>query len=141
MKNVLEAILASGTVPQDLVITYDDVHGLWGGAVISIRGSGRGERCERAVGGAKPKVFEKAISQEQLLELVDLLIELEAWEQQTPDRQWIPDESRATLNISIGGQTSSMWERCNEMAENKRLTQIKTKMSEMTGSNQRDGVE
>src|SRR5687768_5570131 len=119
MENVLKAALTSGKVPLDLVITYDDVHGLWGGATIVIRGSGSGERCEWAVGGVKPEVFEKAISQKQLLELVNLLIELEAWEQQTADRQLVPDESRATLTISIGGQTSSMWERYNEMAKNK----------------------
>jgi hypothetical protein len=44
----------------------------------------------------------------------------------------VPDESRATLTISVGGQQGGFWESFNDMAENKRLIQIKMKMSEMS---------
>jgi len=132
----LKAISASGRVPTNLSVTYDDVHGLWGGAFIMVRGSGGAERRERARGSVEPKVFEVAVSQQQLLELVNLLVELEAWKQQTQDCQPVPDESRATLTVSIGVQESRVWERCHEMAGNNRLSRIKTKMIEMTGSNQ-----
>ena len=132
MEGTLKATLAGGEVPPDLVITYDDMHGLWGGTAIVIRGSGSGGRRERARGDAAPEVFETTIPREQLLELVKLLIEHEAWEQRTPDRQPVPDESRATLTVSVGGQESRVWEWYNEMAKNARLIQIKTKMKEMT---------
>lgn len=136
VESALQASLMSSKVPPDLEITYDDTHGLWGGTAIIIHGSGRGERRERANGGAKPEIFETAIEQKQLLELIQLLIELEAWEQQTPDRQPLADESRATLTISVDGQRSSMWEWFNEMAKKKRLIEIKAKMSEMTRATQ-----
>lgn len=134
VESALKASLMSGTVPPDLEITYDDTHGLWGGTTILIHGSGDGERQERTRGDAMPKVFETALQQKQLLELIKLLIELKAWEQQTPDRPPVPDESRATLTIGVDGQRSSIWEWFNEMAENKRLIRIKAKMSKMIRS-------
>src|SRR2546423_1866667 len=129
-ESALKAILQGGKIPPDLVITYDDMHGLWGGTGIIIRG-GRGERHERARGAAAPQTFETAISQAKLLELIKLLIEHEAWAQQTPDRMPVPDESRATLTISAGGATSTIWEWVNDLAGNARLLQIKLKMSEL----------
>lgn len=136
VESALKASLMSGEVPPGLLITYDDMHGLWGGTAIIIHGSGRGERRERTRGDAKPKAFETALQQKQLSELIKLLIELKAWEQQTPDRPPVPDESRATLTISVDGQGSSTWEWFNEMAKNKRMIRIKAKMSKMTRSNQ-----
>ncbi len=134
VESALQRILTSGQVPRDLVITYDDIHGLWGGTTIIIHGDGRGEIRERERGDAKPEIFESTITQNQLLELVKLVVSLVAWEQRTADRQLVPDESRATLTISVGGQTNNMWEWVNKMEQNKRLIQIKTKMIEMTRS-------
>ncbi|MFL6211968.1 MAG: hypothetical protein ACJ74W_24185 [Pyrinomonadaceae bacterium] len=127
----MKAILQGGEIPPDLVITYDDLHGLWGGLEIIIRGRGCGERREWAQGAAAPQVSETAIPQGKLLELIKLLIEHEAWAQQTPDRMPVPDESRATLTISASGATSTIWEWVNDMAGNARLLQIKLKMSEL----------
>ena len=107
------------------------MHGLWGGTTIIVRGSGSGERRERARGEARPQVVETTVAEDQLLGLIKLLIELRAWEQQTPEREAVPDESRARLTISVGGQTSKVWEWFNEMPKNKRLIEIKGKMSEI----------
>jgi hypothetical protein len=63
--------------------------------------------------------------------LVRLLVELEAWEQRTPPAEPLPDESRATLTISVGGQTSAVWERYNDMAENARLSLVREKMRDL----------
>lgn len=134
VESALKGIIAGGQVPPDLLITYDDTHGLWGGTAIIMRGSGRGERRERPQGAAAPQVFEASVPPDQLLELVKLLIESQAWKQQTPNRQPVPDESQAALTISVGGETSSIWEWFNEMGTNRRLIQIKKKMSEMTGA-------
>ncbi len=136
VESALKEIIAGGQVPPDLLITYDDTHGLWEGTAIIMHGSGRAERRERAQGAAAPQVFEASILPDQLLELVKLLIESQAWEQQTPNRQPVPYESRAGLTISVGGETSSIWEWFNEMGTNRRLIQIKKKMSEMTGVTQ-----
>ncbi len=131
VENSLRA-LNGNEMPKDLSISYDDMHGLWGGTSIIIRGDGKGERRERARGNAEPEVFETNVSQQQLLELIRLLLKNEAWKQKTPEREPVPDESRATLTVSVGGQTSSVWEWFNEMNKNDRLIQIKTKMTEIT---------
>lgn len=133
VESSLKRIQTEKNVPPDLTITYDDMHGLWGGTIILIDGSGNGERRERARGDRKPKIFSKPIPKEQLMELVRLLIEQEAWEQRTPERESVPDESRATLSISVGGQSVRIWEWFNDMEKNRRLSIIKAKMKQLTG--------
>jgi hypothetical protein len=127
----LRAISKNRKLPSDLFLTYDDMHGLWGGMTINIRGSGSGEVRERARGDAKPEIVETTISENRLLELIELLIELRAWEQRTPERPAVPDESKARLTIRVGERTSNVWEWFNEMSKNNRLIQIKSKMGEL----------
>ena len=130
VEDALRTISKNRKVRPDLSITYDDMHGLWGGTTIIIRGSGISESRERARGDAKPQIFETALPEDKLLELVQLLIELRAWEQDTPERQAVPDESKASLTITVGERTSNMWEWFNDMPKNDRLIKIKTKMGE-----------
>lgn len=133
VESELKAALAGRKVPPDLSVFYNDMHGLWGGKSILIRGSGSGERRERSRRKEKPKVVKNTIDQGQLLELIKLLIELRAWEQQTADRPPVPDESTATLTISVGHRSSRLWERVNEMPRNNRLVKVKARILEMTG--------
>ena len=128
----LKRMVEKGVVPTDFQVTYDDMHGLWGGTTIVITGKGNGQRRERENGGADPKEFERAITREQLLELAKLLVEQKAWEQRTPEREPLPDESRSRLKIEVDGQTSGMWEWFNDMEKNERLIKIQTKMKQMT---------
>jgi hypothetical protein len=128
VENELNAIAAMQHVPPDLTITYDDMHGLWGGSILIVRGNGSLERQTKLAGSPTVKVTQQTISEQTLLDLVRLLVELRAWEQRTPDRQLVPDESRAQLNVSVQGNTSRVWERFNEMPTNNRLIQIKTWM-------------
>jgi hypothetical protein len=126
MKDTLTTILATSAVPADLVITYDDMHGLWGGTTITICGDGSVERYTKARGAAVAQTSHTMIDQQMLLDLVRLLVQLEAWEQRIPDRPLVPDESRASLTISVNGGASRIWERFNDLAANNRLVQIKT---------------
>jgi hypothetical protein len=136
-QSALNAILLSGDIPADLEITYDDRHGLWGGTLIVVGGRGVArERRERTGNDPAPEVFEAEASRDQLLELIALLVELEAWEQRTEDRPPLPDESRAALSVSVGGQSSLVWERFNDMASNRRLIRVKTLMSEIVRGEQ-----
>lgn len=128
----LKRIQAGNEVPSDLQISYDDMHGLWGGTTIVITGKGTGERRERERGNSEPEIFATAVTRERLLELVKLLIEHKAWEQRTPDRDPVPDESRASLRIQVNGQTSDVWEWFNDMQKNERLIKIKARMKQMT---------
>jgi hypothetical protein len=131
----LREILDGGEVPADLEVVYDDRHGLWGGTRMVVSGNGRGVgRRERVGGDPEPEAFGREVTRGQLLELIRLLIETEAWEQRAPERAPVPDEGRATLLIRAGGQESAAWERTHEMARGRRLALIKDKMSEIVRS-------
>jgi hypothetical protein len=132
VENSLKRIQTERNVPPDLTITYDDMHGLWGGTTIVITGKGSGERRERDSGSPDVQLFNKSITREQILELVKLLIEHEAWKQRTPDRDPLPDESRASLKIQVDGQSSNIWEWFNDMEKTRRLSEIKARMNQLT---------
>jgi len=128
VQNELKAIVAGNKVPADLTITYDDMHGLSGGTTIMVYGDGRLERQTKTSGASAAKITHKRIDRHKLIELIRLLVKLGAWDQLTPDRQPIPDESRANFTISVKGSSSRMWEWFNEMPGNNRLIQIKARM-------------
>lgn len=133
MEDELKAILASQQVPSDLSIVYDDMHGLWGGSILTVRGDGWLERQTRARGAPVHTSSKTRAGEHELLELIRLLVELSAWEQHTPDSPPIPDESRSQLTISLKGKTSRMWERFNEIPANNRLIRIKNWMESQFG--------
>jgi len=124
----LKASIANRKVPAGLVITYDDMHPLLGGTIIVIRGDGGVERRVRLRKESKARVIQNNITQLQILELIQQLIRLKAWEQHTPNRRPVPDESRATLTINVDGQTSESWEWFNDISKNNRLVQVREKM-------------
>ena len=130
IEEALTNIVATKQIPADLSVTYDDMHGLWGGLTIVVDGNGNVESRERQHGGENPKVTNTRIDREQFVDLIKLLIELKAWEQQTPEREPRPDESRARLTIKSGDRISLMWEWFNDLEKNRRLIQIKTRMRE-----------
>jgi hypothetical protein len=127
----LKAIAQSRRIPADFSITYDDMHSLWGGTRIVIDGTGNCELQERTRGDRQPQIVKKTIDRERVFELIELLVEQQAWEQRTPERAPAADESKATLTISVGKQSSRVWEWFNDMKKNQRLIQIQTKMSEI----------
>ena len=128
VENELKAIITGNRVPADLTITYDDMHGLSGGTTIIVYGDGRLERQTKKSGASAAKITRKRIDRHKLIELIQLLVKLRAWDQLTPDRQPIPDESRANITISVNGSSSRMWEWFNEMPGNNRLIRIKARM-------------
>jgi hypothetical protein len=129
MDEQLTEILASRQVPADLCIIYDDMHGLWGGSILTVRGDGWLDRQVRPPGAPAPSGGKTRIGADELLELVGLLVELSAWEQRTPDSPPIPDESRAHLTIILKGGRSVVWERFNDLPANNRLIRIKDWMA------------
>ncbi len=131
MENELKTIIATNSVPSELIITYDDMHGLWGGTTMTVRGDGSVERQTKEIGAPEAEVTRKQIDGRELVRLIRLLVELRAWEQRTPDEQPVAGESRAHLTISLKEGASSVWERVNEMAANNRLVQIKTKLEKL----------
>ena len=125
MQDTLAAILAVGAVPAALTITYDEMHALWGGITLTVHGDGHVERHSRALGEPATQVYHTAVERQRLLDLLRVLVQLNAWEQHMPERPPLPDESRAVLTISVGTRASRVWERCNDLAANNRLVHIK----------------
>lgn len=128
MEEELKGIVAADRVPADLTVTYDDMHGLWGGTTITVRGDGSVERRARPLGAPAAEVTRKQVDGRELVGVVRLLVELEAWEQRTAEEPPIAGEGRAHLTISVGGRGSSVWERVREMRANDRLLRIKSRL-------------
>jgi hypothetical protein len=65
------------------------------------------------------------VQKSDLRRLVNLLVDLAAWQQRVPSAMPIPDESRAHLKIVLEGQHSLIWERYNDLASGKRIIQVR----------------
>ena len=121
----------SGQVPKDLMVVYDDVHPLYGGTTIEVRGNGTVRRSDRSRGQAKARVKTGKANREDLAKLIRELVDLEAWTQKTVERSAVPDESRAELKITIGDNTGGFWEWYNELERNKRLSRIRERLDHL----------
>ena len=108
-------------------LTYDDVHGLHGGLTLTIHGDGRVEQQAVRIQTREPR----DVNKRDLEELLGLLRELKAWEQRTPERQAVPDESIASLTTRCGGDAVRIWEWYNEMAANARIGRVHDLMSRL----------
>ena len=129
MKHELEQILFSNN-SEGFSLSYDDMHGLWGGVTISLSGDGNYQRTQREPGG-QPQTVEGKAGVERVMEMVRLLLEIEAWEQRIPEAMPIPDESRAHLTIHCGSTTSTIWERYNDLAKGQRLIRVKEHLQQL----------
>ncbi|MBI3684180.1 MAG: hypothetical protein HY235_27720 [Acidobacteria bacterium] len=124
MKNLLERIEAGKLDLTPLAVSYDDLHPLHGGLVLTIHGTGKVEqRAVRQTPG-RPKL----VPREDLLKLVRLLIREQAWEQRVPERAARPDESTVRLAIRYGNDQTVIWEWYNDLEANRRIIQIRDLM-------------
>jgi hypothetical protein len=124
IREALLEITAGKLNPTPLSITYDDMHGLWGGLTLTIRGDGNVEQKSVKEDVGTPA----AVSRDSVLKLVRLLLKEKAWEQREPPRAPKPDESEARLVIQYGKQRSEIWEWYNDLDKNQRLGKIRDLM-------------
>jgi hypothetical protein len=124
IREALLEIAAGKLNPTPLSITYDDMHGLWGGLTLTIRGDGNVEqKVVKEEAGTPTRV-----SRDSILKLVRLLLKEKAWEQRELQRAPKPDESEARLVIEYGQQRSEIWEWYNDLDKNQRLGKIRELM-------------
>src|SRR4051812_14774591 len=102
--------IATGLATQNLGIVYSDMHGLWGGVTITLSTSGDYELLERARGAIVPELVRRTVTIDQVHEVIRLLLEARAWEQQPLERTPLPDEVLATLTLKSSDAESSIWE-------------------------------
>ncbi len=119
MKQELQTIIAAQKVPADLKITYSDVHKPGGWSEITIRGDGTVEGKST-----------NQIDELELLALISLLVEVTAWEE-TQEIPHAPDQTSASLEISVSEHLSRVWERFDELQTSNRLMQIRTRMQQL----------
>lgn len=127
----LRTIASDGESLPELSVTYSDMHGLWGGVTISVRGKGTYECTQRLTGAGAAEVVRGAIDPQLVRNLASLLVELRAWEQYTPERAPVPDESRATLTVRVANEEVPIWEWYNDLEKNARLVRIRDRMVAM----------
>ena len=128
VKSALQDLAAGKGELPTFAVTWNDLHGLHGGLMLTIRGDGAisQEAKFTKVGEPRDKVDPKG-----LRDLVDKLLALEAWAQKVPERPAVPDESRARLTITAGGESVTVWEWYNDLAKNKRLVEIRDRMQKL----------
>lgn len=131
LRVVLEGALGAGAVPSELVITYTALHPFHGGTEVEVFGDGTAVRTTRRRGDLRASIRQTELPDDQVLGLVELLVELEAWEQRVPERAPVPDEGRASLRIEIGGLQGGFWEWYNDLGEHDRLLRISALMGEL----------
>ena len=102
----LEDIAAGQGDPASLVVTYDDLHGLWGGLRLTIHGTGQVEQTAVREKAGEPQT----VTRQDLVRLAALLVKHWAWEQRTPERSPVPDESRVYLRLRYGQALVEIWE-------------------------------
>jgi hypothetical protein len=128
VESLLQNIHSQAEIPIHLEIIYTDMHGLWGGETLVIKGHGSLEYTKRDPDMTIDSIYKDSLAKEQILELLALLIENEAWVQYTPDRMPLTDESKAYLHINLKEHSSLTWEWYNDLKRNNRLIVIKNKM-------------
>lgn len=113
------------------MVIYDDLHNLWGGLRLMIRGTGQVEQTAVREQAGDPQ----NVSHEDLLKLAVLLLQHGAWEQRVPERAPIPDESRTSLTIRYGQASVMIWERHNDLKHNRRVGEIGDFMKRISWKN------
>jgi hypothetical protein len=73
----------------------------------------------------------RQVSKPDLGRLVALLQEVRAWEQRTPERDAVPDESRSRLTVRCGDSESTVWEWYNDMQKANRISRVRALMTEL----------
>lgn len=120
VRESLEDIAAGRTDLEPLRVTYDDLHGLWGGLRLTIRGMGQVEQTVVREKAGEPQ----RVSREDLVKLAALLVKHAAWEQRVPERAAVPDEARTSLTIRYGQSSVTIWEWHNDLNKNRRIGSI-----------------
>jgi hypothetical protein len=129
IETALRRSIASQPEP-DLSVRYRDMNSFSGGTVIELRSDGFFRRWDTKGMQENFLALENdgKVEISRLRPLLELLIEVEAWRQLTPERHAVPDESQAKVSITSGTHRSVVWEWYNEMRANNRIVRIREVM-------------
>src|SRR6188508_1583508 len=100
---------AEGRDANNLTIVYSDTHWLWGGFTITLSTSGAYECLKYQRERILPSLIHKTVTPARIQEVIVLLRDIRAWEQQILERPPMRDEVRATLTLRTDEVESSIW--------------------------------
>ena len=132
VKEDLVAFVEGRLPPEQVVVTYSDLHGLWGGLEMVVEGTGKVTQQAVRV-ETRPA---HALTRKEVVQLVQLLIQLKAWDQRVPRREALPDEAQAYLRIRAGKSECEIWEWYNDLQKNNRLIRVREMMKKLAWSGQ-----
>jgi hypothetical protein len=127
VRTLLERTAAGSLDLEPLSVSYDSLHPLWGGLLLTIHGSGQVEQKAVRQSAGQPVL----VAREDVVDLVRLLLRHEAWMQLVAERPQVPDESRALLTIRYGAEQSTIWEWYHDLGVNRRIIQIRDRMQQI----------
>jgi hypothetical protein len=142
-------------VPPGLVVVFDDHEGPWGGDRIEVYGDGRVRRF-RVRPGFRPAVVAPerslassdrepeaalgppdeagTVSEAALLRLVDVLVEIEAWEQGAPESVARVQAGKARLTVRIDAARREVWEYAEDVPTQDRLLRVRQALEALLAS-------
>lgn len=109
-------------------VTFDHLHSLHGGLVLTIRGDGSVQQQAVRTKAGEPK---DRIAEADLRTLVALLVKHEVWTQRVEERLPRPDESIASLKTCYRDQCVEVWEWYNDLEKNARINDILQHMQQI----------
>ena len=135
MRRQLEQLSAGSISKDSFELEYNDMHAFHGGETLTVIGDALTGRYlfRNEVSPEQIEPPPTTLTAEQLHTLVELLLEIEAWEQRVPAREAVPDESAASLSIRVGTVESNIWEWYNDLSGNDRLVRVKQLLEEIAG--------
>jgi hypothetical protein len=139
----LDAAHEGRRTPRDLVVVYDEYEERWGGERIEVRGDGtvsvrRWQPWEARDEGTTSSA---RVPPESLARMIALLVEIEAWDQET-EREARLDDARARISIELDGERSEIWEWSADLESTQRMVRVKQLLERLASDAvPADGVE
>jgi hypothetical protein len=124
----------SGDPPDELVVIYNDHGRRHGGDRIEIHGDGElhGDRWRPGDVEQEGRYWEGHVPPHSIQGLIDLIVELEAWEQKVEVEDGRLNDQRARLTIHIGSSSSTIWEYRSDLEGGGRIFRIKTHLDALS---------
>lgn len=136
MRDALRDQDDAARVPDGFELVYDDHSPHFGGQRITVRGDGAVwvQRYSPGLGGAETSTREAGrIEEARVLRLVEVLLEVEAWEQGVASLSEPLNDARATLDIRTASGSSSIWEWVEDLEEHDRIIRVKRELMGIAG--------
>jgi hypothetical protein len=134
LSDALLAAEESPSVPEDLVVIYDDHDRTNGGDRVEVHGDGglRGDRWRPGQLHGESRYWRGTVPEIPLRALVALLVEIEAWNQEAEEEPGRLDDQRATLTVRLGDDRTTIWEYASDLEARGRIFRVKTHLDALS---------